>query len=708
VNRAELDAKNALTVLNHLAERRPDQAVQIERALAGRLEGLAFTALRVAVETEGPLGRELAREVDRACSLELAMDLMSLCASDDYYLSVPIREVALAVTGRVYDGFLEIGAEEPEEFREASLAMLAHNRGAWLQSLGRYGEAVAAGREAVERYRRLADFHPEADLSDLAGSLDGLSRSLTLLGEFDEALAASEDAAAIYRDLADADKERWMPELARCLLGQSRIRLDLGHRDVALRLAVEADALNRRLFERDPAAFRSQLGRGRNHLGLVLRETGAYEEALEAIGEANEIRQALAAERPDIFLPELANGLETLASVLDEVGRPAAALPVNLEAIGLRRRLARDRGDTFTAELARALGRHSLYLAATDSRDEALAASGGGDRSGSPALQQAGERCPHRSGGGARQPGRGLPDPRPARGCSGTGRGVGRGAACACIPLSRPLSASSGERAVDPGLGFLALGRAREAVASARQAVAIRRQLARRHPAVFAPDLATALSHLAIALRRIPLLDEALQVADEAATLFERLETERPGSFRAAAASSLCQKAALLGELGRKSEAVAGARQALAILRALSDDRPAGDVDLAEALNNLGGTLMASGNPQEGLELATEAVEVYRRLAGRRPAAFESFLAVALHNRALCLLDLDRPEEALESSLEALSRLLHFGRHRPLVHPLESVAMAKLYERTARMLGQEPDSGLLAEIADLLAGGGSS
>src|SRR5207253_11229034 len=56
---------------------------------------------------------------------------------------------------------------EPEDFREASLAMLAHNRGAWLGALGRYGEAMESGREAVERNRRLAALRSEEHTSEL-------------------------------------------------------------------------------------------------------------------------------------------------------------------------------------------------------------------------------------------------------------------------------------------------------------------------------------------------------------------------------------------------------------------------------------------------------------------------------------------------------------------------------------------------------------
>jgi hypothetical protein len=85
-----VDPKHTLTVLNRLADRASKQTSQIEKALSGRLEDLAFTALRVAAETEGPLGRTLAREIHKGCDLELAVDLMSLCTGIDYQFSVAL------------------------------------------------------------------------------------------------------------------------------------------------------------------------------------------------------------------------------------------------------------------------------------------------------------------------------------------------------------------------------------------------------------------------------------------------------------------------------------------------------------------------------------------------------------------------------------------------------------------------------------------
>ncbi len=67
-------------------------------------------------------------------------------------------------------------------------ARLANNRAVRLGDLGRREEALEAAREAVEKYRTLAERSPDAFLPDLAMSLNNLGAMLSDLGRREEAL----------------------------------------------------------------------------------------------------------------------------------------------------------------------------------------------------------------------------------------------------------------------------------------------------------------------------------------------------------------------------------------------------------------------------------------------------------------------------------------------------------------------------------------
>src|SRR5262245_15273367 len=93
-----MNAKHTLTVLNRLAHRKPQRAVRLEKALQGRLDKLADTALEVAVETGDPIGRVMARKVREGVSQDTVRILLDQLGNEVYRNSVPLRELGLAVT----------------------------------------------------------------------------------------------------------------------------------------------------------------------------------------------------------------------------------------------------------------------------------------------------------------------------------------------------------------------------------------------------------------------------------------------------------------------------------------------------------------------------------------------------------------------------------------------------------------------------------
>ena len=77
--------------------------------------------------------------------------------------------------------------------------------------------ALAAIREAVATWRRLAEAQPTRYQQDLAGSLNNMATCLSDAGDKHGALEAIREATAIYRSLAEVRPARYEPDLARSL-----------------------------------------------------------------------------------------------------------------------------------------------------------------------------------------------------------------------------------------------------------------------------------------------------------------------------------------------------------------------------------------------------------------------------------------------------------------------------------------------------------
>ena len=117
-----------------------------------------------------------------------------------------------------------------------------------------------------------------------------------------------------------------------------------------------------------------------------------------------------------------------------------------------------------------------------------------------------------------------------------------------------------------------------------------------------------------------------------------------------------------LSEVGRSGEALEVAQEAVGLYRDLVEASPAAYTpDLAGSLNNLAGFLSGAGRSGEALEAAQEAVRLRRELVEASPAAYTPDLAGSLNNLANRLSEVGRSGEALEAAQEAV------GLYRELV-----------------------------------------
>jgi len=112
-----------------------------------------------------------------------------------------------------------------------------------------------------------------------------------------------------------------------------------------------------------------------------------------------------------------------------------------------------------------------------------------------------------------------------------------------------------------------------------------------------------------------------------------------------------------LSEVGRSGEALEVAQEAVGLYRDLVEASPAAYTpDLAGSLNNLAGFLSGAGRSGEALEAAQEAVRLRRELVEASPAAYTPDLAASLNNLANILKEKGQYEEALNVFTEGFDR----------------------------------------------------
>ncbi|MFF0520902.1 tetratricopeptide repeat protein [Actinomadura nitritigenes] len=110
-----------------------------------------------------------------------------------------------------------------------------------------------------------------------------------------------------------------------------------------------------------------------------------------------------------------------------------------------------------------------------------------------------------------------------------------------------------------------------------------------------------------------------------------------------------------LGYAGLHGEALEAIAETVDLYRRMAGTDPeAFEPLLATSLNDLCGTLLQLGRREEALKAVQESVAIRRRFADADPAAFESGLATSLHNLSPILLALERRDEALAATLEAV------------------------------------------------------
>jgi energy-coupling factor transporter ATP-binding protein EcfA2 len=190
-----INAVHKLTVLNRLAQRRPDQIKQLEQIFRGRLDFLAEAALRVAVESGDPIGKVLALALDREAHPTLIERLAVLLAGELYFLSLPLMEVGLVVN-RKWIALLRALWPEPKGHQLAEVATANRWLGHWLGLSGLWEQAVEHHREAVDGFREVVENNPGKYEFRLAEALRDFATALRRVGGTEEALVILAESIA--------------------------------------------------------------------------------------------------------------------------------------------------------------------------------------------------------------------------------------------------------------------------------------------------------------------------------------------------------------------------------------------------------------------------------------------------------------------------------------------------------------------------------
>lgn len=193
-----------------------------------------------------------------------------------------------------------------------------------------------------------------------------------------------------------------------------------------------------------------------------------------------------------------------------------------------------------------------------------------------------------------------------------------------------------------------------EAAMAIRHALTYRRELAKRDPDTFLPDLAGTLANLSGMLGSIDNgAQEAFDAGSEAISIWELLIPSSP-AFRDGLVSAYSITARACLDLGLSEDALGLELLGLTLVRALHAEHPPKyAAQLAQLCFDHGHTLITLGAHEEALSFLTESVARFRSLVSENCEIFAPKLAKGLNNLAGSLLKLDRASEGIAPAREA-------------------------------------------------------
>jgi tetratricopeptide (TPR) repeat protein len=258
--------------------------------------------------------------------------------------------------------------------------------------------------------------------------------------------------------------------------------------------------------------------------------------------------------------------------------------------------------------------------------------------------------------------------------------------------------------------GYAVSGRLTDAAAALRTAIGLLRPLVERHPARTEPTLARALYSLASRQSEAYRWSEARPAVLESVALLRRMVDHDP-QYRPRLAESLHLLSAVLQNSGQNTAALGAATDAVELFRRLALEDPTEHLSaLAASLVTLANRSGAAGRSPEALNAAIETVTIHRTQANADPAAQnQAALAQSLHFRWFWERNLELWHEAHMTITECVALRRSLAVKRPETHPQLAEALNCLaisfadLERTAAAVAASREG--VGIYADLVARG---
>ena len=166
-----------------------------------------------------------------------------------------------------------------------------------------------------------------------------------------------------------------------------------------------------------------------------------------------------------------------------------------------------------------------------------------------------------------------------------------------------------------------------------KEALQIHRELAQQNPEAYLPKVATSLNNLGVLLHNTNDLKKAQDYYEEALQIRQELAQQNPEAYLPDVATSLNNLGNLLSITNDLKQAQDCYEEALQICRELAKKNPETHLpDMATSLNNLGVLLRDTNDLKQAQDYDEEALQIYRGLAKKNPEAYLPKVATTLNN----------------------------------------------------------------------------
>jgi tetratricopeptide (TPR) repeat protein len=198
------------------------------------------------------------------------------------------------------------------------------------------------------------------------------------------------------------------------------------------------------------------------------------------------------------------------------------------------------------------------------------------------------------------------------------------------------------------------------------EALKIRRQLARRNPETYLPDVATTLINLGNLHSDQNRMEVARQAYEEALKIRRELARKNPETHLPYVAMTLNNLGVLHHDQNRMEDARQAYEEALKIFRELARKNPETYLPyVAGTLNNLGNVHREQKRMDDARQAYEEALKIRRELARKNPETYLPYVAGTLNNLGNLHRDQNRMDDARQAYEEALKILRELARKNP-------------------------------------------